>query len=186
MLRRILISLALLTSVAACSYTTKPTQQTSTRDTRVLPTPSPTKETPTVERDLSDYAFVGHVVCNEGLSRSAPACQSSYRKGRDFIWKHWREKKRAYIVVMITSPDAGSDVHIFIEPDAANVWRIVWRAESLYCASCPKPDKSGQIYESREIRSVERKRAAETDVDVPVGTTYLVFLDAEGTEVERL
>jgi hypothetical protein len=186
MFPRILISLALLTSVAACSHTTLPTQQTSTPDARVLPTPSPTKQTPTGERHLSDYSFGGHIVCNEGLSRSASRCQSSYRKARDFIWNHWREKKRAYIVVMITSPDAGSDVHIFIEPDDANIWRVVWRSESLYCASCPNGGNPGAIYQSPEMRSIERKRAGETDVDVPLGTRYLVFLDASGDEVARL
>lgn len=186
MFPRILISVALLTSVAACMHTTPPTQQTSTADTQVSPTPSPTKQTPTGDRRLSDYSFGGHIVCNEGLSRSASRCQSSYRKARDFIWNNWREKKRAYIVVMITSPDAGSDVHIFIEPDAANIWRIVWRSENLYCASCRGQDTRGMIYESPEMRSVEQKRAGETDVDVPLGTRYLVFLDASGNEVERL
>lgn len=176
----------LVASVAFCSPTIEPIQQTSTSDTGVLPTSSPTKETPTADRNLSDYSFGGHLVCKEALSRSSLRCQSSYRKARDFIWNHWREKKRAYIVVTITSPDAGSDVHIFIEPDDANVWRVVWRWENLYCASCPEPDISGAIYQSPEMRSIERKRAGETDVDVPLGTRYLVFLDADGNEVERL
>ena len=86
---------------------------------------------------------------------------------------------------MITSP-AGTDVHIFVEPDDDNVWRVVWRWENLYCASCPKPDTSGAIYQSPEMRSIEQKRAGETDVDVPLGTKYLVFRDAHGDEVERL
>ena|SRR5687767_7902189 len=186
MFLRILISLAVLGSVLSCSQTTQPTQQTSRTEARVSSTPSPTKQTPTAHRQLSDYAFGGHLVCNEAYSRNSRRCQSSYRKARDFIWNHWREKKRAYIVVMITSPDAGSDVHIFVEPDDANVWRAVWRWESLYCASCPKPDTSDAIYQSPDMRSIERKRAGETDVDVPLGTRYLVFLDAHGNEVERL
>jgi hypothetical protein len=180
------IPLVLVASVASCSPTIQPTQQTSTPHARVLPTPAPTKETPTADRHLSDYSFGGHLVCREALSRGAPRCQSSYRKARDFIWNHWREKKRAYIVVMITSPDAGSDVHIFIEPDENNVWHVVWRWENLYCASCPKPHTSGAIHQSPEMRSIERKRAGESDVDVPFGTRYLVFLDAHGDEVERL
>lgn len=186
MFLRWLIPLILVTSVASCSPTIEPTQRTSAPDPLVLPTPSPTKQTPTADRHLSDYSFGGRIVCNEGLSRSSSRCQSSYRKARDFIWNHWREKKRAYIVVMITSPDAGSNVHIFIEPDDANVWRVIWRWENLYCASCPKPDTSGAIHQSREMRSIERKRAGEIDVDVPFGTRYLVFLDADANEVERL
>src|SRR5260370_34132484 len=154
MFRQILISLPLLASITACSHTSRPGRQTSTPGARVLPTPSPSTEAPTADRHLSDYAFGGHVVCNEAYSRNSARCQSSYRKARDFIWNHWREQKRAYIVVMITSPDAGSDVHIFIEPDAANVWRVVWRWESLYCASCPKADRSVGIYQSPDMRSI--------------------------------
>lgn len=186
MVLRILIALALLASLASCSRTTPSVPQTSKRDAAITSPTPPTKETRTAGRDLSDYAFGGHVVCHEALSRAASRCQPAYRKARDFIWNRWREKKRAYIIVMITSPDAGADVHIFIEPDEANLWRVVWRTESLYCASCPGPDRSGAIYQSPEMRSMERKRAGESDVDVPLGTRYLVFLDAYGNEVERL
>ena len=186
MFRRTFLTVVLLASMGGCSRTNQSTQQTiSTSTAGALPTPSPTAETPAANRNLSDYAFGGHLVCNDAYSRNSPRCQSSYRKARDFIWNHWREKKRAYIVVMVTSPDAGSDVHIFIEPDAANVWRVVWRSKSLYCASCRGSDTGG-IYQSPEMRSIERKRAGETDVDVPFGTTYLVFLDARRNEVERL
>ena len=181
-----LLPILLIVSGVSCSRAVQPTQVAySTPDSPALPTPSPTKQTPTANRHLSDYAFGGHLVCTEAYSRNAPRCQSSYRKARNFIWDQWREKKRAYIVVMVTSPDSGSDVHIFIEPDDANVWRIVWRSESLYCA-CPGPDTTGTIYQSPDMRSVEQKRAGETDVDVPLGTRYLVFLDASGNEVERL
>jgi|GEM_PF-1728873 len=185
MFRQTFLVFVLLASVGACSRTNQPTQQDDTSTAALLPTPSPTQETPTAARNLSDYAFGGHIVCNEASSRNSPRCQSSYRKARDFIWNHWREKKRAYIVVMVTSPDAGSDVHIFIEPDSANVWRVVWRSKNLYCVSCRESDTVG-IYQSPEMRSIERKRAGETDVDVPFGTNYLVFLDAQGNEVARL
>jgi hypothetical protein len=107
------------------------------------------------------------------------------RQARDFIWNHWREKKRGYVVVTMTSPDSASNVHIFIEPEIGGAWRVVWRSELLYCA-CPEPHTPGEIYESAEVRSVEQKRATETDIDWPAGTRYLVFLDTYGNEVERL
>jgi hypothetical protein len=75
---------------------------------------------------------------------------------------------------------------MFIEPDDAGAWRVVWRWENLYCASCGGRDTPGTIYQSGEIRSVEQKRVTETDIDLPVGTRYLVFLDTHGDEVERL
>ena len=122
----------------------------------------------------------------EPLSRESRRCQSSLRKARDFIWQHWLEKKRGYLVVTITSPDAASDVHMFIEPNDAGAWRVVWRWENLYCVSCPRPHTSGTIHQSAEMRSIDQKRATETDIDWPVGTRYLVFLDTYGNEVERL
>jgi hypothetical protein len=146
--------------------------------------PSPMKETPIAGRNVSDYAFGGRPGCETPFSRQSPRCQSSYRKARDFIWNHWREKKRAYIVVRITSPDSASNVHIFVEPDDADVWRVVWRWENIYCVSC-HPDVPGEIYQSPEMRSVELKRAGETAF-VPLGTRYLIFRDAHGNQIEYL
>src|SRR5437899_2304707 len=78
---------------------------------------------------------------------------------------------------------SASDVHIFIEPDIGGACHVVWRSELVYCA-CPEPHTRGEIYESAEMRSVEQKRATETDIDWPVGTRYLLFLDTYGNEVE--
>lgn len=181
-----LILILLVVPLCSCSSATQPTQLTySTPHVPVTPTPSPAKETATADRNLSVYEFGGHLGCKTPLLRESPRCQSSLRKARGFIWNHWREKKRGYLVVTITSPDASSDVHMFIEPDDAGAWRVVWRWENLYCASCPR-DTSGTIYQSDEMRSIEQKRATETDIDWPVGTRYLVFLDTYGNEVERL
>ena len=173
----------MLTSVAACSHATQPTQRTSAPDASVSPTPSPTEETPTGTRHLSDYVFGGHFGCRVPFSRESPRCQSSYRPARDFIWNHWREQKRAYVVVRITSPDSAANVHIFVEPDESDLWRIVWRWENIYCVSCPG-DKPGTIYQSPEMRSIEQRR--ETDRNLPLGMRYLVFRDAHGNAVERL
>ena len=181
-----LILVLLVVSVGSCFRRTQPTQLThSTPNDRVTPTPSPTKETAIADRSLSGYESGGHLGCKTPLIRESRRCQSSLRQARDFIWKHWREKKRGYVVVTMTSPDSASDVHIFIEPDIGGAWRVVWRSELLYCA-CPEPHTPGEIYESAEMRSIEQKRAGETDIDWPVGTRYLVFLDASGNEVERL
>jgi hypothetical protein len=186
MLRKTIFVFLLLAPLAACSRTGQSTRQTSsTPVAAVSPTPSPTKEKPIADRNVSDYAFGGHRGCKTPFSRQSPSCQPSYRTARDFIWNHWREKKRAYIVVRITSPDSASDVHIFVEPDDSNVWRIVWRWENLYCVSC-HPDIPGEIYQSPEMRSIKQIRAGETDVDMPLGTRYLIFRDASGSEVERL
>ena len=182
-----LLPFVLILSFVSCSRTPQPTQLAHpTLDSRVTVTLSPPKETPTADRNLSAYAFGGHLGCKTPRIRESPRCQTSLRKARDFIWKHWRDKKRGYIVVTMTSPDAASDVHIFIEPDDAGAWHVVWRWESLYCASCPRPDTPSTTYQLPEMRSIEEKRATATDIDWPIGTRYLVFLDAYGNEVERL
>lgn len=181
-----LLTILLIVSIVSCSRTSQPTQLAySTLDSRVTPAPSPPKETPTADRNLSAYAFGGHLGCRTPFIRESPRCQTSLRKARNFIWNQWRDKKRGYVVVTITSPDAASDVHMFIEPDDAGGWRVVWRWESIYGVSGP-PDSAGSIYLSPEMRSVEQKRATETDIDWPAGSRYLVFLDAYGNEVERL
>ena len=182
----VLILVLLVVPVCSCSSATQPTQLTySTPNVPVTPTPSPTKETPTADRNISVYEFGGPLGCKTPLLRESPRCQSSLRKARDFIWNHWREKKRGYVVVTITSPDASSYVHMFIEPDDAGTWRVLWRWENIYCVSCPR-DTPGTMYQSAEMRSIEQRRATEIDIDWPVGTPYLVFLDAYGNEVERL
>jgi len=45
-----------------------------------------------------------------------PANTGSLRSAREFIWKHWQQKKRAYVVVSTRSRDSGSDAHVFVEP----------------------------------------------------------------------
>ena len=161
-----IILVLFVASVGSCSRRTQPTQLTSpTSNVRVSPTPSPTKERPIADRDLSAYKFGGHLGCKTPLIRDSLSCQSSLRKARNFIWNHWREKKRGYLVVTITSPDAASDVHMFIEPNASGAWRVVWRWENLYCASCPRSDTPDTIYQSPEMRSIEQRRAIETDID---------------------
>jgi hypothetical protein len=76
------------------------------------------------------------------------------------------------------------NAHIFIEPDELGSWRIVWREELIYAASVPNASP-GSVGQLADIRTVHRKRATETDVDLRLGTRYLVFLDAYSNEVER-
>jgi hypothetical protein len=52
---------------------------------------------------------------------------SSLNGARDFIWKHWQEKKPGYFRISLNGVDATSTSHIFIEPDAKGDWQITWR-----------------------------------------------------------
>jgi len=117
--------------------------------------------------------------------RDSPRCESSLTKARNFILSHWRHKTRGYIIVKLASVDAASDAHIFVEPDANADWHIVWRWQGIYAASVPN-FVAGEISEAADIRGIEPHRALDTDIDLRPGTRYLLFLDKNGDEVERL
>jgi hypothetical protein len=89
------------------------------------------------------------------------------------------------LIVKLASVDAASNAHIFIEPDANGNWHIVWRWEGIYAASVPN-FVAGELSDDADIRSIDQRRADDSDIDLRPGTRYLVFLDASGDEVERL
>jgi hypothetical protein len=48
-------------------------------------------------------------------------------KARKFLWEHWRDRKRAYLLLTLSSVDATSTSHIFVEKDEIGRWRVYWR-----------------------------------------------------------
>jgi len=177
---RFLFAVVIIAAVLACSRKAHPIQETSSPPNLgvVATAPSPTIETPPAERNLSSYAFGGRFLKTDSCSES-PRCQRSLRGARNFVWNHWHDKERAYIIVTCAYADAGRNAHIFIEPDNTGAWRVVWRWEDLYGWWGTQPDVP-------EIRSIQQKRADETDIDLSPGTRYLVLLDASGNEVGTL
>ena len=143
------------------------------------------RQRPTAGRNLSNYDFGGRLGCTTPFVRDSPRCESSLRKARNFILGHWRDKTRAYIIVKLASVDAASNAHIFIEPDANGAWHVVWRWEGIYAASVPT-FVAGEISDDADIRSVQSRRVLKDDIDLRPGTRYLLFLDNDGNEVERL
>jgi hypothetical protein len=178
----------IVASALSCSHPTPPANQVSylvvsTPEVRATPIP-PTEETAIAGRDLSRYDFGGRLGCTRPFPSNSRRCKSSLQQARKFIWKHWQEKTRGYIIVKRASVDAGSNAHIFIEPDDDGAWQIVWREELVYAASVPSAIP-GTIDQLTEIRSVKHKRATETD-DWPPGTSFLIFLDKTGERIESL
>jgi len=45
-------------------------------------------------------------------------------QARSFLWEHWRNRKRAYLVFTGSSVDHTGTSHIFVEPDDTGRWRI--------------------------------------------------------------
>jgi hypothetical protein len=86
------------------------------------------------QRDLSAYDDGGSLDCREirpdeiktpEVTRArVDAC---HRTAREFVWQHWKAKKRGYIRLTGNSVDAVSTSHFFIEPDSNGDWQIVWK-----------------------------------------------------------
>jgi hypothetical protein len=48
-------------------------------------------------------------------------------QARTFLWRHWQDRKRAYLLLTLISVDATSTSHVFVEPDEVGRWRVYWR-----------------------------------------------------------
>lgn len=72
-------------------------------------------------RDLSQYERA-----------ETSACQTYKcveRKMRNFIWEHWKNKKRGYITHRVNGIDVSFTDHVFVESMENGNWRILWRVE---------------------------------------------------------
>jgi len=89
---------------------------------------------------------------------------------RRFIWTHWTQKRRGYVLVVQQGKDAGATSYVFIEPSSSG-WHIAWRSVP-YSALPHAPRWSPQ--DLRDIVAVEQHH------------DKLTFRDAEGEVVTRL
>jgi hypothetical protein len=139
-------------------------------------------KTITEGRELSAYDQGGRFGCGGVFPASEDSrCKASIARARAFLWKHWQERRRGYIIVSLGSYDADSDSHIFVEPDESGAWHIVWRIERV-----KSMEHQGEVDDVPDIRSVERRRAKKSDVEEETGVPILVFKDASGKEIETL
>lgn len=138
----------------------------------------PKPETIFQNRDMSMYDFGGRVTsCFNGRGFQTKDCElSSKNQAREFIYKHWRGKKQAYIILEFDG-EGGGEFHVFIEPDKNNDWYIVWRAEFN--------DFSSNV-SNEEMKSLKYKIATKDDYPYKVGTKYLSFLAKDGKETGSL
>jgi hypothetical protein len=136
----------------------------------------PEPETITQNRNLFDYERGGRVYdCFNTSSIEFRRCEASRNKARDFILKHWQDKKRAYIIVEFNGVDSFNDYHLFIEPDQAGQWRIVWRK----LMSLSHREFTGNIDVSTALSVT--KHQGQTS-----GSYYLIFYDKDGKEIGDL
>ena len=77
-------------------------------------------------RDLTQYERLE-------LADPEPRVVSDQRRNpvlsqaRTFLWRHWQDRKRAYLLLTLSSVDATSTSHVFVEPDEVGRWRVYWR-----------------------------------------------------------
>ena len=134
-------------------------------------------------RDLSLYNFgqfsdcvISHFDDNQ--------CKRERKKARDFIWSHWRAKKRAYIIYDWTGHDG--DTRIFIEPDKSGRWVIVWRFKNN-CMDCMYQIGEDGMKTTLGVidwkfYSIKYKRAQEDEYGSKKGERFLSLFDANGEE----
>jgi hypothetical protein len=115
----------------------------------------------TENRDIRSYEDGGtvHFSMLEGDS------SANFGKVRDFLWKHWKERRRGKIVTTGSSIEgAPGRTSYFVEPDERGAWRITAEGES----GVLKPGTSEQItgrYDAYEvIRIKPRKKLDETPI----------------------
>jgi hypothetical protein len=83
--------------------------------------------------------------------------QKELARLRNFLWKHWIEHKRAIIVTVMHSVDAGdSTVSYFVEPNAPGAdWRIVIESRRNPDADPNPTIQRTVIYDVNRIEPIE-------------------------------
>lgn len=138
----------------------------------------PEPETTSQDRDLSGYDFGGSIVsCFNNFEIPAKDCQLLKKQAREFIYQHWQDKKRAYVILEFNC-DACHEYYVFIEPNKNGNWRIVWRSKF----SDFERGFSSNI-SNEEMTSVIYKITKDDSQGFVTGTRYLSFVDKDGKEI---
>lgn len=179
-------SLAII-CVAAMTSCNSPEATLVTRTEKVnAPLPSPSRISPktvTGGRNLAVYDLAGRKGCGNLANNDYRKCEASIQDARDFIWNHWTERRRGYVIITMASDDATSDAHIFVEPGDDGHWRVAWIWKRLSGFGDRGRTVAGDVAVGPDVRSIERKVLAETDVGcMRGGAAHLSFLDADGKE----
>jgi len=186
-LPRLVIAFCLFVGLTAVWIWQPPIKQTNTRFLVRVPEEPPEQQTVTENRDLSAYEKGAEFYnCEDhrlfGSNRKIQQCKNDQNKGRDFIWDHWKSKKRGYIVYVAAGYHGETNFHIFIEPDKNGTWHIVQR----WIRYNPYIQLNAYIeVASSDAIFIKRKRAITGD-DLRKGKFYLSFLDKDGKEVDTL
>src|SRR5262245_52741381 len=142
----------------------------------------PEPETVIGNRDLDNYEFGGQGAECSSAFWSESDCDKLKNKEREFILKHWKKRKRAYIVLKRSGMHYSKTIHVFIEPDKNGEWCVVSREKYLSHLS----GFTNTIDENRGYFIKIRSAKEEGYCCESRGTNLLFFLDKDGNEVFRL
>ncbi len=138
-------------------------------------------------RNLSEYEYGGIIPsCFNNFEISVKECEASENRARDFILRHWQNKKRAYIIIEYGGTDVFGERHVFIEPNNNGQWEIVWREDVGISNFVMRGFQSNIIVETARFIKIKRATNEEDDYPHKLGTSYLIFLDKDGKEIASL
>lgn len=124
-------------------------------------------------RDLAAYDKLGPLE-----QRPVDPNDSALARVRDFVWKHWTERRCGYAVVTRYSMEGEPSVfHFYVEPDISGLWQIIIDGEHERSNRARGKDLKRWRETSHCVaRRVERLRNYE-------GEYYFRFADADGKVV---
>jgi len=123
-------------------------------------------------RDLSTYDNGEFFDCSNYWNKPSRD-HRKFSAIRNFIWRHWEQKERGYIRVTLSSRDAWSTSHIFIEPSSGGRWHVAWRIVRSHNSISDCPDITSVAW-------ALRRRGDEFE-----GSKVLVFRHEDYSAIQR-
>jgi hypothetical protein len=114
---------------------------------------------------------------------------------RDFVWKHWRERRLGYVTFTKFSKEGeSSKSDVFIEPDQEGSWRVAVRVERVVVDRASKRRQRSAIeYSAYSLERIDpglrvnAEAIVIPDTAVKNSASYrLVLKNKDGTELTRL
>lgn len=148
------------------------------------------------KRDMSRYARYA-ITCDGTTSETGLLCdRRQFRRQRELVWRHWKEKTRAHISVTYVSQDYHREYtiesHYFIEPYDKNSWHLVSQHKSFKIFLIEGLETEVGIVDDEDYpysgawsyRQARWKTVHEEDDHyLPTGTRYLEFENETGDTV---
>lgn len=99
------------------------------------------------QREMSSYTEGGKFRC-EGDFRD-PDCARRISGARNFIWRHWKKRKRGHVAVVTHLDNVESTSHFFIEPNRDGTWSVDVRTSPMRDRADTAEPRLGRIVDVR-------------------------------------